>query len=614
MASGIQFSGLVSGLDTQGIIDKLMAIESRPITLLMQRRGTIQSQSDAFKNINTKLSALQDKAFELTKLSIIKARTATSSNTAKLTVSATSDALLDSFNVKINTLASATAARTYTGGGYGNAIGGIGKTITNAESAATVLGTLNTDNRLRETVISGTFYVNGNEVNIDTTTDTIVSVLTKINTADPTVTGTYSDVTGKLELTSASNITLSAGTSNFLSVMKLDTSAVGLTRTSTGPVSVAHLDQKLSDWATKGNLAQDPGNGTIKINGVSITYTGSDTLNDVISRINSSGAGVAVSYDSENDQMTMTSTILGNSAITFDIGGGNLLQALGIAISTGDNTAQTLGNNASYEINGTPYSATTNTITNPAGKTGVTLSLLGTTTPDTVNVKIDQNTQTAVDNVKAFIDQYNSLVDYIDELTKYDSVTKKGGLLISDFAVRNVRNELLNKVMATVTSMKYGSPSTGNLTELGISTGAIGSAPGTTKHLEVDEFKLADAIRANPDRVAQIFGGIENKVYDTTTNSYVYTYPTDKSIFTSVKEYLNGMGSATGVFANKQSTAKNMLSDIDKRVDELNKRLETKRKYLEDKFNAMEKAMLKSQSQQNALSGLIAMTMGSQNK
>ena len=103
MASGIQFSGLVSGLDTQGIIDKLMAIESRPITLLMQRRGTIQSQSDAFKNINTKLSALQDKAFELTKLSIIKARTATSSNTAKLTVSATSDALLDSFNVKINT-------------------------------------------------------------------------------------------------------------------------------------------------------------------------------------------------------------------------------------------------------------------------------------------------------------------------------------------------------------------------------------------------------------------------------------------------------------------------------------------------------------------------------
>lgn len=617
--SGIQFSGLVSGIDTQGIIDKLLAIESRPITLLMQRRGTIQSQSDAFKNINTKLSALEDKAFELTKLSTVKAKTATSSNTAKLTVSATADTNVDSFDVEIVKLASASLARTKTAAGYGNTIGGIGKTITNAESGATLLGTLNTGNRFSEAVTNGTFYVNGKEVNIDITTDTISSVLTKIQTAtalDPSpVTGTYSDATGKIQLTSASSITLSSGTSNFLSVMNLDTSPTGTTRTSTGPISVAHLDQKLSDAKT--NLSQAiAASGTIKINNVSITYNkDNDTLNDIISRINSSGAGVLASYDTDNDQFVLTSTTLGNNAITLDdsnFAGVGLLESLGIAISTGDVSAQTLGNNAEYKIGTSTYYATSNTITNPAGKTGVTLNLLGTTTPDKINVKIEQNTQSTIDSVKSFIDQYNSLVDYIDELTKYDSITKKAGILIGDYTVRSVRTGLLNKLMGTVTNLKYGSPTTGNLTELGISTGAIGSAPGTTKHLEVNEVKLGDAIRANPDRVSQIFGAIENKVYDTTTNSYVYTYSTDKGIFTAVKDYLNGMGSATGVFASKQDTAKNMIADIDKRVDDLNNRLETKRKYLEDKFTAMEKALFKSQSQQNALSSLVSMTSGLQ--
>ncbi|PKL74599.1 MAG: hypothetical protein CVV27_19655, partial [Candidatus Melainabacteria bacterium HGW-Melainabacteria-1] len=48
----ISFGGLASGLDTNGIINQLIAIESRPLTLLSAQRSTLLGRMDAYKDLN----------------------------------------------------------------------------------------------------------------------------------------------------------------------------------------------------------------------------------------------------------------------------------------------------------------------------------------------------------------------------------------------------------------------------------------------------------------------------------------------------------------------------------------------------------------------------------
>ena len=48
------------------------------------------------------------------------------------------------------------------------------------------------------------------------------------------------------------------------------------------------------------------GGGTFTINGVQISYTDSDSISSIMTRINSSAAGVTASYDSVADQLKLT--------------------------------------------------------------------------------------------------------------------------------------------------------------------------------------------------------------------------------------------------------------------------------------------------------------------
>lgn len=57
--SGISFGGLQSGLDTNGIVTQLMALERQPVNLLQQRQAQLRKVDDAWGQVNTKLSAVR---------------------------------------------------------------------------------------------------------------------------------------------------------------------------------------------------------------------------------------------------------------------------------------------------------------------------------------------------------------------------------------------------------------------------------------------------------------------------------------------------------------------------------------------------------------------------
>ncbi len=82
-------TGLISGMDTAGIIDQLMQVEANPQKLLMKRLSTDQAKATAYRAVNTRFDALRSAAEALKADATWKSVKATSSSD---TVSATSTA------------------------------------------------------------------------------------------------------------------------------------------------------------------------------------------------------------------------------------------------------------------------------------------------------------------------------------------------------------------------------------------------------------------------------------------------------------------------------------------------------------------------------------------
>ncbi|MDX9785873.1 MAG: flagellar filament capping protein FliD [Desulfobacterales bacterium] len=101
----ISVGGLMSGLDTDSIIEQLVTIERRPILQLQSKEADFQLKLSAYGSLRSALSSLDsalnglDKAEDFTKFS------ASSANTDIFTVSASSDAITGSFNITVHNLA-----------------------------------------------------------------------------------------------------------------------------------------------------------------------------------------------------------------------------------------------------------------------------------------------------------------------------------------------------------------------------------------------------------------------------------------------------------------------------------------------------------------------------
>ncbi len=98
-------AGLSSGIDWNETIDLMMEIERRPVDLLEARREKYQAQLTSWGLIESKLTALKSQADELDTADEFLKKSATSSDSDILTVSATADATPTSHDIVINQLA-----------------------------------------------------------------------------------------------------------------------------------------------------------------------------------------------------------------------------------------------------------------------------------------------------------------------------------------------------------------------------------------------------------------------------------------------------------------------------------------------------------------------------
>ncbi|MDQ1287665.1 MAG: flagellar filament capping protein FliD [Actinomycetota bacterium] len=98
MSSGVTISGAVSGLDTAGIIEQLVAVQRNQQTILRSQQSAVQKRADAYASLVTSLNSLGTLSADLAKTSAWTGSSATSSSssvTATATGTATSSISFD---------------------------------------------------------------------------------------------------------------------------------------------------------------------------------------------------------------------------------------------------------------------------------------------------------------------------------------------------------------------------------------------------------------------------------------------------------------------------------------------------------------------------------------
>jgi len=219
--------------------------------------------------------------------------------------------------------------------------------------------------------------------------------------------------------------------------------------------------------------------------------------------INNAKAGVNASIMrvGDNDyQLALSSTTTGEkNTISVQVNNDDKLGAILNYDPTAKSNAmkQTVaGQDAEVLVNGTKIKRSTNSIADALQ--GVTIDLKTTTKKDEPqNLVISTDKTGTADKIKEWVDNYNSLLDTFNSLTKYTPVktgeaqNAKNGALLGDNTLRGIQSSIKSALSAA-----QDNPDLKGLGNLGISTNT------KTGKLEIDSTKLNKAIDEKPTQVA----------------------------------------------------------------------------------------------------------------
>ncbi len=223
-----------------------------------------------------------------------------------------------------------------------------------------------------------------------------------------------------------------------------------------------------------------------------------DTLQGLATAINDSDAGVSASIVQDGTsggtpyRLLLTSKKTG---ATQAIGITNNLAASGngatqISFDT-DNPVQAAAD-ASVTLGSGPGAITVFSETNSVKSliNGVTLTLRQADVDQDISIAVEPDTEPAVSAVQDFVDTFNELVKFIDTLSKFDTESGEGGILLGN---RNVTS-ILNSVRSTFLEVVPGLEGNVNrLTAIGISVKDDGQ-------LEFNETELTSILNGqDPD-------------------------------------------------------------------------------------------------------------------
>lgn len=308
-----------------------------------------------------------------------------------------------------------------------------------------------------------------------------------------------------------------------------------------------------------------------------------------------SEVGLEANFDKLNGRIFLASKMCGRLS-DFEIAGDDqLLSAIGL----GSAAVKMKGQDAEINYNGVNYTFDSNSFS---------INNLNFNIKDVGETRFTKDTDNNIlETVKSFISDYNKLIKEIDTKLNANSCSLKPltsqekevitesdaqewNKKIKDSILRNDSDlsslsSLFKNTMSQyveIDSKKY------NLSSIGINTGSYFTTSKNERGvLEINENKLKEMIKEDPDKVTKIVSSLAGSLYDKLTSKTKssslkssYTFYNDKLMTNNYNEY------------GKKITA--MTEKIQKIEDKYYKQ-----------FTKMEKAMSVFQAQQNYLSGFF---------
>ncbi|MCA9628870.1 MAG: flagellar filament capping protein FliD [Myxococcales bacterium] len=290
---------------------------------------------------------------------------------------------------------------------------------------------------------------------------------------------------------------------------------------------------------------------------VNITVEATDTLEDIMTKINESDAKVNASifYDGSNYRLQVRGKDSGAAnAITF---GENNGVALGL--STPANTVQ-VAQDAIAVIDGFNVTSPTNKIAGAIQ--GVTLALTKKTTePATLSVETDSDALQG--KIKKVVDAYNAVISKVQVTAGYGERKATNSVLAGDSTLRNINSKMTSTLLSPNASL------TGKFQTLN----SIGIQLENNGMLKLDTTKLTEALGEDPDAVARILAGDDSTpgIMDAMSDLMEGLVEPDSGALTARKEGL-------------EAETKRLQEQADKEQERLDRYSETLRK----QFTAMD--------------------------
>lgn len=608
--------GLVSGMDIDELVESLSATSRQKILKQQQNVQKLEWKQTAYRTATKSLKEFQSKyldvlsATNFRSASFFKTVSATSSSD-KIKVSATATASAGSITINsVTQLATYQTAKslnpvsTALTGKMESAVAGTMNSTDIENLLADITGksiSLNLDGKVKAVTFDTTFV---NSVNAD---KTAIGLQNAFQAAVDTAFGVQ-NVADRVITVGVSNdqLTFSATGS------KVTVNAVGDdTGTLTSLGFTAGQSNKLTTSSPLENLTfatdlAEVDTFKFKINSVDFSFSKTDSLSTVMNKINSSEAGVKISYSSITDQFTMTAdqSGVGNNIVISETTG-NLMTAFGLTSAA--NAQVSDGVNAILNVNGQAIIRSSNTM----DIDGVTVTISETTAaPATITMKEDASS--ILDSIKSFVEDYNGMIDLVNGLTKEDinsdyqplsdeqkeDMTEaqiktwedkaKSGVLRGDSILKSISG----KLHSVMTGLSIGGTS---LYSIGISSAGYGE----NGKLKIDEAKLKEALETKGSEIKELF-------------------TSDKGISNSLNEIITGATKTTGVkgsrgtlvevagVASTMSDTENSIYDQIKRTNKTIKTMQTRltaeESRLWKRFTAMETAINNLNSQSSVLS------------
>jgi flagellar hook-associated protein 2 len=545
-----QLSGLASGFDWQSMVDQLTELERAPQRRMRSDQAEISQKQSTLNSLTSELNSLKTKLEALSTGDIFDQRSLSNSDDTVATASTSASGLVGTYNLQVTQLAT-------TSSWQGSDDVGSALHSGNDVSALTLSAAA-----FRTAITAGTITVNNQQITI-ATSDSLGDVLDAIKDAvGGSATASYDATNDKITIDGDGSVVVlgsAKDTSNFLQIAELKNNGTD-TVTSTNKLGRLQTSAVLSS----GNFetAFSTSSGSFKINGVSVTYDSStDTLNDIIDRINNASAGVLASYDAINDRLQLTNDTTGDLGMSLSDVSGNFLAASGLLSGS-----LTRGNNMEFSINsGGTISSNGNTVNESiTGIEGLQITALKT---GSTTLTVDNDRTAISESINGLITQYNKVQTFLSTHTGTQlsaDGSASSGILSTETDIRGIVGALRSNVTATVSTLAAG---LNELGDLGVSTSGYSNSLTLS-----DSSALDDAILNNLAQVKQLF------------------QDSNEGLAVKLLSYVDTLVDDEGAIADKISNLSSRSDDIDDQIERQERLVQARRQSMVDSFVAMESA------------------------